>query len=169
MAVVKDIQELIQRQTDLDTEADELVVTTLAVHEEHMIPDGVPLVPPDLSPRPLKLIGSQDDGSCECCGEPKFTIRDGQTGRTGPVCRMCINAVRRQSLHHRQYTSEICCDCLITTDSLGIITGAIHRTRPFEDATLLDGTIRPGIGPLLRAGCIDLTDGCVTITDIVDE
>ena len=48
-------------------------------------------------------------------------------------------------------------------DSLGIIDGAIHRTKPVDDETDVQGRVRLGIGPLLRAEKIDLTDGVLTV------
>ena len=154
MTIIRDIVELKQWQTDWDQAMfDTIVQQTLAAH---------PTNPPDLSPRAYKLIGSHDVGTCEC-GDATFTIRDEKTGRTAPACRMCINAVRRQSLGHLQYTAEICWVCRITTDSLGLIDGAIHRTKPYEDELQQNGTVRAGIGPLIRAGRIDLTNDVLTI------
>jgi len=153
MTIVRDIQELFDLNDAWDAEADALVTATLADH---------PSV--DLSPRPFKLISPNDSGNCQDCGEAQFLIRDQRSGRTTPICRACINAVRRQSLHHRQYSRlEICWNCKITTDSLGIIDGAIHHMFPLEDQTLADGTIRRGIGDSLRAGRIDLTNNVLTI------
>ena len=153
--IVRTIAELKQWQTDMDERMlSTIVAETMTAH---------PVGQPDLSPRAFKLIGSNDDGSCEECGDARFTIRDKKTGRTGPVCRMCINAVRRQSLGHWQYGAEICWECRVTTDSLGLIDGAIHRTKPFEDEIQLDGSIRKGVNPLILVGRVDLTDDILTI------
>ena len=155
MTVVRNFGELFDRQAAMDAEAQTLVAATIAAHPDEVL---------DLTNRPLKLMNAQDIGTCPDCGEAQFTVRDQATGRTIPMCRMCISAVRRQSLQHTQYgTEEICWNCEITVDSLGIISGATHHTKPVEDQLLPNGSTRLGIGPLLRAGRIDLTDGVLTI------
>jgi len=126
-------------------------------------PDGFRPGPGDRFPHPVKVVSVSNGEDCPDCGEPTFVVRDGLTGRTGPMCRMCINAIRRQSLQHHQYTDEICWGCEISLDSLGIITAATHHTKPLEDQLQSDGSTRLGIGPLLRDERIDLTDGVLTV------
>ncbi len=158
MAIVTDIEELFTRQATMDAEAQTLRDTVTAAH---------PGRASDYSPRPIRLLNPNDVGTCEECGEPEFTVRDAGSGRTLSMCRMCINAIRRGSLLHTQYGRlEICWVCEITVDSLGIIDGAIHRTKPVDDQTLPGGTIRHGIMPYLLAGRIDNTDGVLSITEI---
>jgi len=90
-------------------------------------------------PHPQSIIGGKHPhqlGVCEECGEAEFGILDQKTGLTGPRCRQCFNAIMRQSLQHHQYTAEICYPCEITYDSVGLIGGAIHHVRPYDDEVL---------------------------------
>lgn len=158
MAHVNSIEELKLWQTNRDASIMEgVVAATIASHSDSHHDAS------DLSPRAMKLIGPGHVGVCTDCDEPTFNIRDQKSGRTAPVCRGCINTVRRQSLGHGQYTAEICMSCEIITDSLGLISGVIHRTKPYEDETQPDGAIRPGIGPLIRAQRIDVTDDILSV------
>jgi hypothetical protein len=70
----------------------------------------------------------------------------------------------RQSLTHIQYGGkELCYNCEITYDSLGIINGAIHHTWPIEDFIDRDsGETVAGLKTLIADECFDLTDGKVT-------
>lgn len=113
--------------------------------------------------RPLKLLNPVNVSLCGECNGPEFDVRDGGSGITEVVCRDCINAVRRKSLSHIQYTMEICWDCRITTDSLGIISGAVHHTFPYNDEPQPDGSIRKGLIPYIVAGRIDLTNDILTL------
>lgn len=161
MSLVTSLDQLIQIQTSMDDKANILVVETLAAH---------PLHTPDLSPRPIKLIDASTDKLCDECGDPALTVRDQKTGLTIPECRGCINAIRRQSLHHRQYGgSEICYCCEISYDSVGLISGAIHRTWPVEDVGDILALSDPhhnrcGLTTLIAAGKIDLSHDVVTIS-----
>ena len=77
----------------------------------------------------------------------------------------------RQSLHHRQYfiskdvtkwvdTDEICLNCEITRDSLGLINGATHHSvTPIADKTSPDERIRIGLKSYIAANKLELVDG----------
>jgi hypothetical protein len=86
-------------------------------------------------PRPQKILGSKprDVGKCADCNEPMFMVIDVRDGETVARCRGVINAILRQSLQHHQYTEEICWDCELTTDSIGLISGCNHHPKPFLD------------------------------------
>ena len=70
----------------------------------------------------------------------------------------------RQSLTHTQYGGkELCYNCEITYDSLGIINGTNHQTWPIEDFIDRDsGETVAGLKTLIADECFDLTDGKVT-------
>ena len=163
--ILTDMQQLFDYQNAMDEQAQTLVQETLAAHPERAGDESTDAKPsPDLNHRPVKLMNPNHVGDCEDCGSAAFTVRDSKDGRTYPMCRMCINAIHRQSLQHTQYgDKEICWQCEITVDSLGIISGATHRTKPVEDEVKADGSVRQGIGPMLRAGRVDLTDGVLSI------
>ncbi len=151
--IIRSIEDLKDWQTDRD----EILVEELVDSAEVLHPEF------NFSPRALKLVAAQHTGSCELCGEAEFTIRDALTGMTSSTCRQCVNAVRRQTLTHVIYPAEICWDCTITKDSLGLINGAFHHTFPFDDELQKDGTIRRGLNPLILAGRIELVDNVLTL------
>ena len=151
--IITEIQDLKDWQTDRD----ETLILGYVDAVERVHP-GI-----DLSLRALKLVGLKDDGVCEFCGAGMLEVRDDSNGTVYLMCRNCINAVRRQSHHHRQYTAEICVDCHIFTDSLGLIHRNTHRTKPYEDEVDVDGAVRKGIGFYIRANRLDLTDDVITI------
>lgn len=151
--IVTEIVDLKDWQTDFDERAIQALVDSVEANHP-----GV-----DLSLRPLKLLNAVNDGLCDECGEAKFLVRDGGRGITSLFCRACLNAVRRQSLTHVQYTAEICWDCKITKDSLGIISGANHHCFPFEDEILPNGSVRRGLNPYIAVGRIDLTNDVLTL------
>lgn len=151
--IVTGIQDLKVWQTDRDAALIEAMVDAAeAVHPEA-----------DLSLRAIKLVASDNVSICDLCNAPEFMVRDKGTGITGPMCRMCINAIRRQSLTHVQYTAEICWDCSITTDSVGLISGANHHPFPFNDEVQSNGSIRRGLIPYITAGRVDLTNDILTL------
>jgi len=161
MTIVQQMSELFINQTQMDEDAHKKIVDdALLTHPGKDASDFVR--------RRQRLISAVNGQDCPDCGEPEYTVRDQLTGRTEPRCRCCFNAIMRQSLGHIQYgEKEVCWDCKITYDSIGLITGAVHNTKPLEDETIQTDPliIRVGIGPLLRAGRVDLTDCVLTILD----
>lgn len=174
--------ELLNRQSTMDAEAGALVTKVLeahpgtalkpktdeavGVHDLSGWPEGAKPGPGSIFPHPQKILGSKprDIGTCIECGEPEFLILDGQSGRTEPRCRGCFNAIIRQSLQHHQYTDEICGNCEITYDSIGLISGANHHPRPCDDRPkgkpLPDGTRanRLGWDSLLALNLIEVDE-----------
>ena len=93
----------------------------------------------------------------EDCESPTFSVRDGKTGLTKPMCRECINVIRMQSVQHRQYTHDICINCEITYDSIGLVSGSNHQTWPIEDEPP-GPTSRSGLKTLIAANKISVND-----------
>lgn len=151
--IVRELEELQVWQIDKDERLIGLFID--AADSEH------PLA--NLAARPLVLTSPINVSICELCGSPEFLIRDGVSGITETMCRVCINAVRRQSHHHGIYVSAICIECEICYDSVGLIHAANHRTMPFEDTVISSGEVTAGLNPLIEAGRVDLTDDILTI------
>ena len=154
MSLVKNVLHLKKWQSDKDDHKLEGMI-----HESLSHHPGV-----ELKPRPIKLQGLTNVSVCSECGDAEFSIRDSLSGKTEPWCRGCINTIRQGSLNHRQYTNEICISCETTTDSLGIITGAIHITMPYENETLSNGRTRLGLNPLIASGSVDLNHDIITVS-----
>jgi len=154
---VKDISELVAWQTERDAFLhSEAIDQALVMHPA--------LVVADFAMRSQKLINAFSKRDCRGCGEPEYLIRDGQTGRSVQRCRPCINAIMRQSLGHAQYKSlEICIHCEISSDSLGLITGAWHSMMPRGDQVQPDGSIRVGLERLIASHKVDLTNNVLTV------
>jgi len=89
--------------------------------------------------RDIRLLGDQKTakGFCVDCEEDTYMVSDSDTGKNVELCKGCINVIRRQSLVHRA-SSELCLNCEITFDSVGLISGANHVTFPIEDEPILD-------------------------------
>mgnify|MGYP005820559849 CR=1 FL=1 len=152
--IVTSVDQLRERQTAMDAQAGALVASTNAAHA----------TPHDLSLRGIHSPASRVNvGICEDCGDPEFTVTDSRSGITEPKCRMCINAIRRQSLQHTQYVAEICYNCEITYDSIGLVTGATHTTKPLSDRPNRMGGVILGWTSLVAAGWVEIDDE----TDIV--
>jgi hypothetical protein len=94
MALITDISQIQAIQDAHDQKCADMVASVTASHAEES---------PDLTPRPQKLIGTGDGGTCADCGDATYMIRDQVSGRTTSKCRDCINAVRRQTIQHAQY------------------------------------------------------------------
>lgn len=172
MAIITTVEELFAINKAMDTEAGTLrdKVSDAHLTSHHDLSgwsDSDTPGPGSRFPHPLHTLGPKPVSTGECleCGEPEFRVLDSKSGKTSEWCRGCINAVRRQSIQHHQYTDEICWNCEITYDSVGLISGVNHHVFPLEDQTLADGSTRRGIGDYLRAGRIDCTDGALTIRD----
>lgn len=74
---------------------------------------------------------------CECCEEPGFAVLNVHTLTWINLCRHAINILRLTSLRHigRLWESgeNICFNCVIRYDSLGLVIGAYHHHAHIRD------------------------------------
>lgn len=189
---VTHIDQLVERQTAMDTEGSANAVEVQRSHAEHMAQETARIVGlteeeraleparPEMNAtivmEPLAISFAEPlDVDCACCGSPVFRIREKTNGRRQQRCLECINATACLSQHHRNRTRSICIEYTPEYDRYGLLTAVNRRELMLEDRFGVDrdGNPRryPGIKTWIAAGFVEIDDdtNIVLIHDVVHD